>query len=525
MSETTHDKVIAVVMAIQEEGGVARHHVAALETAIPGIIMEDYPVCGFTTAPSKQNAVFVQTAVERWMDNQVDAEPALEGLSTVGKMLVGGGVFMALIALVRWLLKMFTGGTAVEVSKESVRETKKQMDNSIIRLEAINIKLDDIVTDIKQTRIPETPDYKPLQDENAAKNKAAVVKIKSALTSQGLTDAEVDDLLGTYGEEDWDKIIKGLTINKGAKYKSAILASAMKTAKVKVFGNPAYVAKLVYYCRASTDAIKLIKPIMQAVDETSSVLDEILTLANDGSEESYNKAKGINNGLLNENNRVLMSFLRIISDVTSREISKTYLNNLPEIETQVTRALEDSTDRLTKIFNGDESNTLDNGKYDELYDLIVKGIEATEDFLSDSEKYVTEKQIKAMEQDLVKIDDKIVKSKAAVTAIHNTFNRQSDSFAENLAAHNASKTRSILLMHTRRTHDLSLFRRFLTYIFKEWLQLRSAVTSLLTIMQNHTSDLESMSVTLDNVFTTLEKELTGLKDFEDAMNSKEPMKL
>lgn len=69
--------VESTLAKIQEAGGVTIDHVAELEEALPGSVMDEYPEGGFSTEPS----------------------PSMEGISTAAKLVLGG-LLVAVFALI-----------------------------------------------------------------------------------------------------------------------------------------------------------------------------------------------------------------------------------------------------------------------------------------------------------------------------------------------------------------------------------------------------------------------------------------
>lgn len=121
------EQLMDVVMDMQEAGGVSMNHVIALEAAVPGIIMDSYPMGGFTKEASKQNAVVVYGAVNSWISkNHGGNRVALESWTAIAGVALGVGVFAALVAIIRWVVGLISGtgskgggGTPTQVIKQA----------------------------------------------------------------------------------------------------------------------------------------------------------------------------------------------------------------------------------------------------------------------------------------------------------------------------------------------------------------------------------------------------------------------
>lgn len=106
------EALIDVIYTMEQARGVSFTHVLALESAIPGLVMDSYPEGGFTPHVSQKNAELVYTAVNNWLaSNGITVERhATESWGSAGKILAGVGIFAAVIALIKWIMGLFGKG-------------------------------------------------------------------------------------------------------------------------------------------------------------------------------------------------------------------------------------------------------------------------------------------------------------------------------------------------------------------------------------------------------------------------------
>lgn len=100
--------------------------VIALESILPGIIMDNYPSDGFDMHYSSANVVKVVTCIGKYSETNLvdgDVQVALESFTTADIAISGIGIFAILITLIKWVADKLKGGG--NVSKSSCKEAVK----------------------------------------------------------------------------------------------------------------------------------------------------------------------------------------------------------------------------------------------------------------------------------------------------------------------------------------------------------------------------------------------------------------
>lgn len=106
-------ELVRVSNTIENDGGVTRGHVAALESIIPGIITSRHSADSFTHGVSDYNNDTAYVCVNQWaLENGLPEEGvATESWGSLIKVVGGVGLFAGLIALIHLIVKMFRGGS------------------------------------------------------------------------------------------------------------------------------------------------------------------------------------------------------------------------------------------------------------------------------------------------------------------------------------------------------------------------------------------------------------------------------
>lgn len=135
------EALIDVIHTMEQARGVSFSHVLALESAIPGLVMDSYPEGGFTPHVSQKNAELVYTAVNNWLaSNGITVERhATESWGTAGKILAGVGIFAAVIALIKWIMGLFGKGGGSGRKITAPANKPKQVISEVDKIIKINV--------------------------------------------------------------------------------------------------------------------------------------------------------------------------------------------------------------------------------------------------------------------------------------------------------------------------------------------------------------------------------------------------
>ena len=131
-------ELVRVSNTIENDGGVTRRHVVALESIIPGIITSRHSTDSFTHGVSNYNNDTAYACVNRWaLENGLPEEDvALESWSTFAKVAAGMGIAGAVIALIKWIINLVRGGGSSgsgTPSTSEIKATVKACDKAVVK--------------------------------------------------------------------------------------------------------------------------------------------------------------------------------------------------------------------------------------------------------------------------------------------------------------------------------------------------------------------------------------------------------
>lgn len=204
------EALIDVIHTMEQARGVSFTHVLALESAIPGLVMDNYPEGGFTPHVSQKNAELVYTAVNNWLaSNGITVERhATESWGTAGKILAGVGIFAAVVALIKWIMGLFgkggkggSGDITAPVNKPT--QVISEMDK-IIKVAGIDFEEEE-----RERGMDASALAKKRAEEKAQYEKAKAISEKEFKDAQDAIKKE--ELYDKSREQYRDGLIKALT--------------------------------------------------------------------------------------------------------------------------------------------------------------------------------------------------------------------------------------------------------------------------------------------------------------------------
>lgn len=134
-------ELVRVSNTIENDGGVTRGHVVALESIIPGIITDHHSADSFTRGVSDYNNDTAYACVNRWaLEHGLPEEDvALESWSTFAKVAAGVGIFAAVVALIKWIMGLFGKGGGGGRKITAPANKPKQVISEVDKIIKINV--------------------------------------------------------------------------------------------------------------------------------------------------------------------------------------------------------------------------------------------------------------------------------------------------------------------------------------------------------------------------------------------------
>lgn len=301
----TANRLTDVLGRIELDGGVSRDHVVALESIIPGVVMDNYPSGGFTTNPSEQNASVVMEGINSWMvRNGIPVQTvATENWAMVGKVLAGVSIFAALLALIRWIIRFITGkggddgaGGGGNVSSVEIKQLRKDIEKADREYDA---KMAEIAKKDKEFRENLTKEFeekkKQALKETADRKAKELEMIKEAKERQEKIDAvkagKIIALMGTHGlspaqvtsvvGEKYDgleDLIGRITDMDSRRYKCALINAVWARSKYQFFTDEANMKKVLSYMDGLVDMARKAEELLTSMTDTFKYCNEV-TLA------------------------------------------------------------------------------------------------------------------------------------------------------------------------------------------------------------------------------------------------------